>query len=312
VEVDRNALKFSQFEVTNKPETVVATIDSLLFYDQAGLKLSAWGFNFAAPGERVEFAIPIEATEKYHVKLLAVHGINHGKFKIGFEGSQQISFDAFNDAGDRLLEIDLGKQILAQGMQKFVIQCEGKNADSHGMRIQLVTLNLEPEREFIQEWYVIGPFDNPLGGSDTEGLMIAYPPEKEIDLRKSYQGKDGLNVKWQIIKADEKGFVDLDKYLKPNDSTVAYALTYVWSPDERNTKIFAGSDDGIRIWLNDDLVHHHLVKRGPIPDNDRAGGVLKKGWNTLLIKVEEGEGWWGFYVRIPDPEKRLRFSITKK
>ncbi|HEX9975231.1 MAG TPA: glycoside hydrolase family 172 protein [bacterium] len=309
VEVDRNALKFSQFEIANKPETVVATIDSLLFYDQAGLKLSAWGLSFAAPGERAEIAIPIEATEKYRVKLLAAQGINHGKFKIGFEGSQQISLDGFSDATDRLSEIDLGNQILSQGVQKFVIQCEGKNPDSRGMRIQLVTLNLEPEREFIQEWYVIGPFDNPRGGSDTEGLMISYPPEKEIDLRKSYQGKDGLNVKWQIIKADEKGFVDLDKFLKPNDSTVAYALTYVWSPDEQKVKIFAGSDDGIRIWLNDELVHHHLVKRGPIPDNDRAEGMLKKGWNKLLIKVEEGEGWWGFYVRIPDPEKRLRFSI---
>jgi hypothetical protein len=310
VEVDRNALQFSQFEIANKPERVVAAIDSLLFYDQSGRKLSAWGLSFAASGEKVEFAIPIEATEKYHVKLLAAHGINHGKFKIGFEGGQQISFDGFNDAGDRLLEIDLGKQILAQGMQKFVLQCEGKNPDSRGMRIQLVAMNLEPEREFIREWYVIGPFDNPMGGSDTEGLMIPYPPEKEVDLGKSYRGKDDINVKWQIIKADEKGFVDLDKYLKPNDWTVAYALTYVWSPDERKTKIFAGSDDGIRIWLNDKLIHHNLAKRGPIPDNDQAEGVLKKGSNTLLIKVEEGEGWWGFYVRIPDPEKRLRFRTV--
>ncbi|MCU0644506.1 MAG: DUF2961 domain-containing protein [bacterium] len=312
VEVGRNARQFSQFEIANKPETVVAAIDSLLFYDQSGRKLSAWGLSFAAPGEKVEFAIPIEATEKYHLKLLAVHGINHGKFKIGFEGSQQISFDGFNDAGDRLLEIDLGKQILAEGKQKFVIQCEEKNPASRGMRIQLVAMNLEPEREFIQEWHIIGPFDNPMGGSDTEGLMIPYPPEKEIDLEKSYRGKDGMNVKWQIIKADEKGFVDLDKLLKPNDWTVAYALTYIWSPDERNATIFAGSDDGIRIWLNDKLIHHNLAKRGPIPDNDQAGGVLKKGWNKLLIKVEEGEGWWGFYVRIPDPEKRLRFSIKNK
>ncbi len=99
--------------------------------------------------------------------------------------------------------------------------------------------------------------------------------------------------------------------MKLNDYTVAYALTYVWSPDERPTKVFVGSDDGVRIWLNDELIHHHLVKRGPIPDNDKAEGVLKKGWNKLLVKVEEGEGWWGFYLRIPDPGKELKFSLDR-
>ena len=312
MEIDRNAMTFSKFDIVDKPETVLATIDSLFFYDPSGHKLSALGLSFSKQGEKVELEIPIEATEKYQVKLLVAKGSNQGKFKIGFEGSPLASFDGFGEAANRPDEVDLGRHILSQGKQKFVIQCEGKNPDSQGFRTQLVSLQLMPERVFISDWYVIGPFDNPIGGFDTEGLMISYPPEKEIDLGKSYPGKDGIDVKWQRIIADEKGFVDLDKYLKPNDWAVAYALTYVWSPDERGIKIFSGSDDGIRIWLNDELVHHHLVKRGPIPDNDRAAGVLKKGWNKLLVKVEEGEGWWGFYVRIPDPNKQLKFSIDKK
>jgi len=31
-----------------------------------------------------------------------------------------------------------------------------------------------------------------------------------------------------------------------------------------------------------------------------------------LVKVEQGEGWWGFYLRLPDPGKELQFSVNKK
>lgn len=312
VETDRNAMMFSGFDNTDKPERVIAAIDSLFFYDFSGHKLSALGLRFSKLGEKVELEIPIDATEKYQVKLSVAKGSNHGKFKAGFKGSALASFDGFGDAADRPVEMDLGKHILSRGKQRFIIQCEGKNPDSQGLRAQLVSLQLTPERDFITDWYVIGPFDNPVGGFDTEGLMISYPPEQEFDLEKSCLGKDGIDVKWQRIPADEKGYVDLAKYVNPNDWAVAYALTYIWSPDERSINIFSGSDDGIRIWLNDELVHHHLVKRGPIPDNDRAAGALKQGWNKLLVKVEQGEGWWGFYARIPDPNKQLKFSIDKK
>ena len=312
VELDRHAVMFSEFKIAEKPETVVATIDSLLFYDPSGKKLSALGLSFSKKGEQAVVEIPFDATEKYNLKLMAVQGQANGKFKVGLESATPVSFDGFSQSSHRLIEVDLGQHIVAEGTHRFVIQCEGKNPDAQGMRIQPVALKLSPQRSFIKEWYIIGPFDNPMGVSDTEGLLIVYPPEKEIDLGKSYQGKNGIQVKWQPITADEKGMVDFATYLKPVDWTVAYALTYVWSPDERDTKIFAGSDDGIRIWLNDELVHHNLVKRGPIPDNDKAVGLLKKGWNKLLVKVEQGEGWWGFYLRIPDPNEQLKFSIHKQ
>lgn len=312
VEVDRTVLKFSDFQLLDKPENVVSTIDSLLYYDQTGKKLSALGINFNKKEEAVVLEVPVPATEKYHAKVLLIKGPNEAKFGIGFDGQNKFSIDGSTKEDYQLTAVDLGKMILEEGKQRFIIHCDEKNSSFQAMRIQLISLKLEPEREFIKEWLVIGPFDNPTGGYDTEGLMIPYPPEKEIDLNKVYNGKDGIAVKWQKCQADDKGFIDLDKFLKPNDYTVAYALTYVWAPDERPVKIFVGSDDGVRIWLNDELIHHHLVKRGPIPDNDRTEDVLKKGWNKLLVKVEEGEGWWGFYLRIPDPGKELKFSLDRQ
>src|SRR5262245_42474579 len=46
------------------------------------------------------------------------------------------------------------------------------------------------------KWYVIGPFDN----TDNQGFGTVYPPEKEIDLKKTYKGKDGQEVGWQEFK----------------------------------------------------------------------------------------------------------------
>src|SRR4051812_18828437 len=46
------------------------------------------------------------------------------------------------------------------------------------------------------KWYVIGPFDN----SGDEGFNVVHPPEKEVDLAKTYRGKDGAKVSWAEFK----------------------------------------------------------------------------------------------------------------
>src|SRR5213593_4590381 len=42
-------------------------------------------------------------------------------------------------------------------------------------------------------WHYIGPFDN-AGGA---GFDAVYPPEKEVDLKKTYPGKDGQTAAWK-------------------------------------------------------------------------------------------------------------------
>src|SRR5262249_1582243 len=53
-------------------------------------------------------------------------------------------------------------------------------------------INLAQHLGFIQDWLLIGPFDN----SAHKGFQIAYPPEEQIDLDSCYPGKIG-NVKWR-------------------------------------------------------------------------------------------------------------------
>ena len=44
------------------------------------------------------------------------------------------------------------------------------------------------------KWYFAGPFDNP----DRKGIDVKYPPEKEVDLKATFVGKnDGFGVEME-------------------------------------------------------------------------------------------------------------------
>ena len=45
------------------------------------------------------------------------------------------------------------------------------------------------------------------------------------------------------------------------------------------------------------------------PDQDEILLQLKKGWNKLLLKIENNFGGYAFYARIPDPDRSLIYSL---
>ena len=64
--------------------------------------------------------------------------------------------------------------------------------------------------------------------------------------------------------------------------------------------------------MNGKLVHSNPAYRGAYPDQDKIPVDLKRGWNKLLVKVLQGGGGWGFYVRFVDPEGELRWITEIK
>ena len=220
---------------------------------------------------------------------------------------QPVTFDGYSAA--KILDKMTLKNIrLDEGKNALVFEVTGKAATAQGSDICFVSMSLEPTaRRFITEWNLIGPFDAP----DMSYLHTSYPPEKEIDLSQSYDGKEGTTVRWEITRAEPSGFMRLENRITPSERGVVYGLVYVHSPDEQETLMLLGSDDGVRVWINDQLVHTNPAYRGAYPDQDRVPVSLKKGWNTLLIKVLQGGGGWGYYVRFVDPESRIRWSTEE-
>jgi len=149
-----------------------------------------------------------------------------------------------------------------------------------------------------EAFLLVGPFDN----TDNVGFEKEYPPEQDIDMNKTYQGKGDKDVKWEKLSdkyAD--GFVNLEEIFEDNRYTVAYGLTTVISPAEREAQLRIGSDDDVKVWLNGEPVWKYKHRWGPATiDRDIVNVKLNKGKNSIMVKVTQGPGGWGFYLRITD------------
>ena len=139
-------------------------------------------------------------------------------------------------------------------------------------------------------WWVIFPFDN----INETGFDTVYPPETEVDLDKEYIGKDGRKIGW--YKTDRRGENVFSNV--PEDDVTGYALTYLESDRDQNYLLSLGSDDTIKIWVNDELVFSKYVHRPLRRADDVIQLPVSKGRNKILVKVTNGYGPWGFFADI--------------
>ncbi|MXV85893.1 T9SS type A sorting domain-containing protein [Candidatus Poribacteria bacterium] len=97
---------------------------------------------------------------------------------------------------------------------------------------------------------------------------------------------------------------------------VIYGSLILNSPREQNTKMFAGSDDDHKVWLNGELVKEKLGE-GHAHDYEHSFPVtLKQGKNVLLVAVHDWIGGWaGHFGFAPNTEYTVlppgpRFSFS--
>jgi hypothetical protein len=181
-------------------------------------------------------------------------------------------------------------------------------------------IDLTKQFGFVTRWALVGPFDNAKGA----GFRTAFPPERGVDLKAIYEGKDGRKLQWIEGLADQPpitaevkkfGLVDLNKvFVGDKDGAAdrlrevaAFAYSVVESKVERPVELRAGSNNAIRIWLNGQEIffreeYHHGVEM----DQHVGKGTLKAGKNEILVKVcqnHQDEVWarqWSFQLRICD------------
>jgi hypothetical protein len=301
----RDKLSGMEFKAENLSQQLTS------HYNQTGSRYPVLMTEKAHEGTQASLTFSVEFGEHYNLELYFLRGPSIGNFKIyglkGGESSLSTESETFEgySPDKKIDKLTLNNVLLQSGVNEITFQVTGNAASAEGMELAFVGMTRSPSlRRFIKEWTLIGPFDAP----DMTYLQTAYPPEKEIELKKKYKGKNNLKLEWKRIQAEESGFINLQKLLEPNEQTIAYGLTYVFSPEDRKAQMLIGSDDGVRIWLNDNLIHTNPAYRGAYPDQDTIPVILKKGWNKLLVKVLQGGGGWGFYVRFIDPEGVLRSS----
>ena len=98
------------------------------------------------------------------------------------------------------------------------------------------------------------------------------------------------------------------------EQKVAYLRTAVWSDSDRDMLLELGSDDGLKVWWNGQVVLAHNTARAAAPGQEKIKIGVKKGWNRLMLKVTQNIMGWGACARIANPDgsrpERIRCSPT--
>jgi hypothetical protein len=170
-------------------------------------------------------------------------------------------------------------------------------------------VNLIQHAGFLMKWKLIGPFDN----REMKGFDVAYPPEKELDFAKSYEGQPDENgnprkVEWKpLVSEMPDGMFDIAKLTAPHKGAITYAETEYESGTAQPVEFRLATPNAWKLWLNGKLLFaREEYHRGMFYDQYQVRGELKPGKNVLLLKVcqnEQKEDWaqdWKFQFRVCD------------
>lgn len=159
--------------------------------------------------------------------------------------------------------------------------------------------------EFLTEWLVLGPFGVSGSTQATPDLKAQRDAFESLHLDPASLASaragaavsiGGGDYRWRHVDSATP-IVDLDALFDGADYAAAYALAYIEAPEPRKIFLGLGSDDGIRAWLNGELVHDNWVPRAINEDDDVVALTVREGANTLLLKIQDIQGGWGFVVR---------------
>jgi len=173
-----------------------------------------------------------------------------------------------------------------------------------------VEVDLAEHFGFLTDWHLIGPFDNRGGG----GFEAVYPPEREIDLSKSYDtefddGFDGEKVRWQAFETDDDyGLVNIRTDVKNYKGSCMYAVTTFRSEKDQKVQLRLGTPNAWKLWVNGEPIFaREEYHRGTRMDQYRVNAKFQAGENTILLKIcqnEQTQDWaqrYQFQIRVCDP-----------
>jgi len=132
-----------------------------------------------------------------------------------------------------------------------------------------------------QAWIIAGPLP----------ANAAVP--STIDPNATLAGRDGP-IDWQVVGNRPGDYVDLAGLYPDVVGACAIAISFISSSAEQSATLKVGSDDGVTIWLNDELVYEHRINRPYRPGDDQVTLTFHEGQNKLAVRIDQGTGDWGF------------------
>lgn len=154
-------------------------------------------------------------------------------------------------------------------------------------------LRVMREREtYVADWVVSPAYRR--AGVECQGLFdLPFGPEagEAVAWRPAGRPADPL-LYWQVDLADAVG----------GNHCVVYLRTRIHVPTAQRVRLDLGVDDGVKLWVNGELVHANNAVRGLTPDQDQAAAALRAGWNDLLAKITQHTAGCGLTLRVRTPD----------
>ncbi len=168
-----------------------------------------------------------------------------------------------------------------------------------------VLAEIEKIETYVTAWMVSGPYLRVAGDSADQILGHVYPPEN-----------NAANGEWNaaLAKHFEPNMLGVLNFMRifPGNDRAAYVKTMIFSPSRQQAVLEVHSDDGVKIWLNGEMIHENNVRRGITSAGDKVDLTLNKGENALMVKVYQASGGWAVSVRVTDTSgnaiKGLRYE----
>ena len=110
--------------------------------------------------------------------------------------------------------------------------------------------------------------------------------EAEIATHGVTESKSVGEVVWNSHSLPPTGANNINDMLKPSYGSVIYGIVSLYSPREQDTTMYVGNNDGLKVWLNGDLIYEVFGDFGSVDDyNDFRPVTLQQGSNVLLVAV---------------------------
>ncbi len=163
---------------------------------------------------------------------------------------------------------------------------------------------------FVEKWNLLGPFKWDSNEPFTENY--GFPQSISMDVPYKYEGQE---YTWKKnIPLEGWGYIGLTglctQISTDCENVCAFAYAKIEVPEDTTALAYIGSDDGFRLWVNQEEMSKKHVDRGMKVDEDKVEVYLKKGENDILLQITQLRGGWNFCFRLTDVSgKPLVFNV---
>ncbi|HTY57398.1 MAG TPA: putative Ig domain-containing protein, partial [Bacteroidota bacterium] len=169
----------------------------------------------------------------------------------------------------------------------------------HTLLASLQALNAErgarlPVPLQMGPWRSIGPFR----AKKKDAFAEVFPPERGFEPESTYEGG---SLRWMPRPDWHDGSVVM---FPQTDYCAIFLSRTLTAARDTVVEISLGSDDGIKVWLDGTQALSHDVYRGAQPDQEELDLTLSRGEHRLLLKINNGQGDFGFYFAVVNREMR--------